>query len=155
MSSIIISQNQQHSRRIDESSFGKEDSLQSYPYDNPDIIPIYDIDEDARLYIAAREFSTEHGPIDALGFDHVGNVYIIETKLFRNADKRRVVAQMLDYGAALWRHATSFDAFCNRLIRTRKIISVIHSASIMSSFLALMMRANKCLPCGIIWPRAI
>ena len=44
MSSIIISQNQQHSRRIDESSFGKEDSLQSYLYDNPDIIPIYDID---------------------------------------------------------------------------------------------------------------
>lgn len=115
MSSIIISQNQQHSQRIDESSFGKEDSLQSYLYDNPDIIPIYDIDEDARLYIAAREFSTEHGPIDALGFDHVGNVYIIETKLFRNADKRRVVAQMLDYGAALWRHATSFDAFLQQV----------------------------------------
>ena len=115
MSSIIISQNQQHSQRIDESSFDKEDSLQSYLYDNPDIIPIYDIDEDARLYIAAREFSTEHGPIDALGFDHVGNVYIIETKLFRNADKRRVVAQMLDYGAALWRHATSFDAFLQQV----------------------------------------
>ncbi len=37
-----------------------------------------------------------------LAFDAEGEIYIIETKLYKNPDKRRVIAQMLDYGAALW-----------------------------------------------------
>lgn len=115
MSSIIISKNHQDSQRIEESAFGKEDSLQEYLYNNPDIVPVYEIDDDAKLFIAAREFSTAHGPIDALGFDHDGNIYVVETKLYKNADKRRVVAQALDYGAALWRYVTSFDDFIAQL----------------------------------------
>lgn len=115
MSSIIISKNQQNSQRIQESHFAREDALQAYLYDNPDIVPIYDLDQDARLFIAAREFTTESGPIDALGFDQSGNIYVIETKLFKNADKRRVVAQAFDYGASLWRHTADFDAFIEQL----------------------------------------
>ena len=34
--------------------------------------------------------------------DTSGNVYVVETKLFKSSDKRSVVAQVLDYGAALW-----------------------------------------------------
>lgn len=89
---IIISQNNQNARRIEESSFDLEDNLQEYVINNPEIIPLYDIHADARLFVAAREFSAQSGPIDALGFDAAGNIYIIETKMFRNADKRKVVA---------------------------------------------------------------
>lgn len=112
---IIISQNNQNARRIEESSFDLEDRLQEYVINNPEIIPVYDIDADARLFVAAREFSTQSGPIDALGFDEAGSIYIIETKLFKNSDKRTVVAQALDYGASMWRHATDFDAFIGQL----------------------------------------
>ncbi len=112
---IIVSQNNQNARRIEESGFNLEDNLQEYVINNPEVIPIYDIDADARLFVAAREFGTQSGPIDALGFDASGNIYIIETKLFKNPDKRTVVAQALDYGASMWRHATDFDTFIAQL----------------------------------------
>lgn len=106
---IIISQNGKNAQRLEESSFGLEDKLQQYIADNPDVIPLYEIDENIRLLILAREFPTSSGPIDAVGVDQFGNIYLIETKLFKNPDKRRVVAQVLDYGAALWR--SSVDSF--------------------------------------------
>lgn len=112
---IIVSQNNQNAHRIEESNFNFENNLQEYVINNPEIIPVYDIDTDARLFVAAREFGTQSGPIDALGFDEAGNIYIIETKLFKNPDKRTVVAQALDYGASMWRHATDFDAFVTQL----------------------------------------
>lgn len=119
--SIIISKDGKNAERVGQSNFGPEDKLQEYIYNNPDSIPLYDIDEDTRLFIAAREFPTKSGPIDALGFDIKGNIYVVETKLFKNPDKRTVVAQALDYGASLWRHAVDFDAFISQLnLHTQK-----------------------------------
>ena len=112
---IIVSKDHQNAERVDPSDFSLESDMQKYIIDNPSIIPLYDIDEDIRLFVAAREFQTKSGPIDALGFDQNGNIYVVETKLYRNPDKRTVVAQSLDYGASLWRHATSFDDFVNAL----------------------------------------
>src|SRR3954453_21079153 len=103
---------------VRKSSFGKEDNLQQYIHQNPEAIPIYDIQEDKRLFVAAREFATASGPIDALAVDKDGEIYVIETKLYANADKRRVVAQALDYGASLWKHFGDFPAFI-RLLDTR------------------------------------
>ncbi|MFH1353771.1 MAG: hypothetical protein ABIH36_00620 [bacterium] len=108
---IVISQNGQKAVKIDKSSFDQEDRLQQYIYDNPDSIPLYDIKEDIRLLILAREFPTNSGPIDAIGIDANGELYIIETKLYKNPDKRTVIAQALDYGAALWKHASDFNEF--------------------------------------------
>ncbi len=71
---IIISENGKNAKRVEESNFALEDRLQQYIYDNPDAIPIYDIEQDTRLFIAAREFGTKSGPIDALGFDASGNI---------------------------------------------------------------------------------
>jgi hypothetical protein len=112
---IIISENGKNAKRLDESSFALEDNLQQYIYDNPDAIPLYDIDQDTKLFIAAREFSTKSGPIDALGFDANGNIYVVETKLYKNPDKRNVLAQVLDYGASLWRHSTDYENFESQL----------------------------------------
>lgn len=109
--SIIISKNGANAVKVEKSDFEKEDYLQQYIYENPESIPLYEIKEDIRLLILAREFPTNSGPIDAIGVDKYGDLYVVETKLFRNADKRTVVAQALDYGAALWKHARDFNEF--------------------------------------------
>lgn len=108
---IIVSKNNKNAEKLDPKEFGLESSIQEYVLENPNIIPLYDINEDTRLFVAAREFRTNSGPIDALGFDEAGNIYVIETKLFRNPDKRTVVAQVLDYGASLWKNTTYADDF--------------------------------------------
>ncbi len=108
---IIISTNGKNAKKIEKSNFEKEDYLQKYIYDNPESIPLYDIKDDIRLLILVREFPTDSGPIDAIGIDIYGNIYLIETKLFKNPDKRTVVAQVLDYGASLWRNFSNFSNF--------------------------------------------
>lgn len=108
---IIISKNGKNAKKIEKSNFEKEDYLQKYIYDNPESIPLHDIKDDIRLLILVREFPTDSGPIDAIGIDIYGNIYLIETKLFKNPDKRTVVAQVLDYGASLWRNFSNFSNF--------------------------------------------
>jgi hypothetical protein len=65
--------------------------------------------------VLVREFPTTSGPIDALAVDQFGNIYLIETKLYKNPDKRLVLAQVLDYGAALWKGFADADEFTLRL----------------------------------------
>ncbi|OGY24033.1 MAG: hypothetical protein A2Y57_02265 [Candidatus Woykebacteria bacterium RBG_13_40_7b] len=112
---IIISKAGKNAKRLDQSSFDQEDYLQKYIYDNPDAVPLYEIQEDIRLLILAREFPTASGTIDALGIDQYGNIYLIETKLYRNPDKRTVVGQVLDYGASLWKSSIDFNEFTTSL----------------------------------------
>lgn len=113
--SIIISKNGKSATKLDKISFGLEGRLQEYIYDNPESIPLYDIKEDIKLLILAREFATNSGPIDAVGIDHDGEIYLVETKLYKNPDKRTVVAQVLDYGAALWKSSTTLESFLSQL----------------------------------------
>ncbi|MBN1262841.1 MAG: hypothetical protein JW991_00625 [Candidatus Pacebacteria bacterium] len=118
---IIISKNGKNAVKIDKSNFKLEDHLQQYIYDNPESIPLYEIKEDIRLLILAREFSTKSGPIDALGIDKDGEIYLVETKLYKNPDKRTVVAQVLDYGASLWSNYRDFADFIEQVgIHTNK-----------------------------------
>lgn len=113
--SVIITKNGRDAQKIDRSKFVDENELQEYLYENPDIIPIYEIDEDIKLLILAREFMTNSGPIDALGIDIKGNIYIVETKLYKNPDKRIVIAQAIDYGASMWAYYKDFSDFITRL----------------------------------------
>lgn len=113
--SLIISENGQNAERLSPSGFDQENYLQQYIYKNPDAVPVYEIDEDIRLLILAREFNTQSGPIDALGVDQNGDIYLIETKLYKNPDKRTVVAQVLDYGASLWSSSLDFTNFLLQL----------------------------------------
>ena len=53
--------------------------------------------------------------MDAIGIDKDGDIYCIETKLYKNPDKRLVVAQVLDYGASLWRSYLDFTDFTRRI----------------------------------------
>ena len=118
---IIVSKNGSNAQKIEETQFGLENRLQEYVKNNPDIIPIYEISEDARLLVLSREFATNSGPIDALGVDQDGSIYVIETKLYKNPDKRIVLAQALDYGASLWRHSGDASEFTESLNQKVKI----------------------------------
>lgn len=101
--SIIISSKDQPAKKLERTVVHQEDYLQQYIDRNVDCIPLHDLKENFRLLILAREFATPRGGyIDLLGVDAEGEVYIIETKLAKNADKRRIVAQALDYGSAIW-----------------------------------------------------
>ena len=111
---IIISQDGKNAQKIDKSDFEKEGYLQNYIHENPESIPVYEIEEDKKLFVVAREFPTESGPIDALAIDKDGDIYVVETKLYKNPDKRTVVAQALDYGASLWRHS-DYNEFINKI----------------------------------------
>jgi len=113
--SIIISKDGKNARRLDPSNFQSEDYLQNYIYENPDAVPLYEIKENINLLILAREFSTNSGPIDAIGVDKDGDIYLIETKLYKNPDKRTVVAQVMDYGASLWKSSIDFNQFTAKL----------------------------------------
>ncbi len=118
---IIISKNGQKAVKVEKSDFQLEDHLQKYIYSNPEAIPLYEIKEDIRLLILAREFATKSGPIDALGVDKDGEIYLVETKLYRNPDKRTVVAQVLDYGASLWSNYRDFSNFVEQIsLHTQK-----------------------------------
>ncbi len=113
--SIIVSQAGSGARRLERTVIKDESYLQKYIYEHPDTLPLQEIKEDLKLPIPAREFPTPSGPIDALGIDGDGDIYLIETKLYKNPDKRLVLAQILDYGASLWRASESPDAFLKRL----------------------------------------
>jgi hypothetical protein len=113
--SIIISQNNKNAQKIDRSEIEQEDYLQNYIHENPDSIPVYELSEEKRLFVAKREYGTNSGPIDAIAVDQDGDIYIVETKLYKNSDKRTVVAQALDYGAALWKHENDFGVFIAKL----------------------------------------
>ena len=99
---IIVTKGGKAATRLEMTAPDKEDYLQSYIYHNPESIPLYEIKEDIRFVILVREFKAGSGAVDALGVDAEGEIYLVETKLYKNPDKRRVLAQVLDYGASLW-----------------------------------------------------
>lgn len=112
---IIITRKGTDAKRLQPSGFQNEDYLQNYIANNPESLPLDEIGEDVQLMIIAREFSTSSGPIDVLAIDKQGWPYVLETKLYKNPDKRTVVAQILDYGAALWKGYGEPDQFIAEL----------------------------------------
>ena len=96
--------------RLDKQPFPNEAELQRYIHEHPEAIPLDELDADAGLFVLAREFRTASGPLDVLATDRFGKAFVIETKLFKNPDKRLVIAQVLDYAAALSEASMSTDA---------------------------------------------
>jgi len=94
-----------------------EDWLQQLIHDHPQILPMGDIEPGfGELVAAAREVPCGHGLIDNLYITPVGDIVLVETKLWRNSEIRReVVAQALDYVAALT--AMSYSAFEAAVVR--------------------------------------
>lgn len=98
----------------------KEKWLQSQLFRMPDLLPIIDIEPGFdRPVSVAMEVPCAHGYIDNLYLTPSGDIVIVEAKLWKNPEARReVIAQTLDYAAAL--RGMSFDAFegmCRKGVR--------------------------------------
>ncbi len=78
-------------------------SLQSLIYQHPECLPISDIDEGYNPVVSVcKELTTPTGAIDILLASPNGELTIVETKLWRNPEARRVVvAQILDYASQM------------------------------------------------------
>src|SRR2546422_3050833 len=113
--SIILTRAGSDPVRLNRTTIADEDFLQQYIYEHPETLPFDQLEEGARPFVLCREFPTSSGPIDALATDDSANLYLIETKLYKNPDKRLVLAQVLDYGAALWKEYEDPDDFVTRL----------------------------------------
>lgn len=100
--SIIVTRNGRDAEKLEEEGFEYEDKMQEYIDNNPLVIPLHDIKENLKLLIITREFPVYSGSIDHLAVDNEGNIYVIETKLFKNQDKRKIIGQVLDYGSSIW-----------------------------------------------------
>jgi len=100
--SIIISKKGGEKRKLEKRTIGEEAKLQKYIFENPDVIPFDEIKENISFTVLDKEFPLNVGSIDVLGVDSEGDLYIIETKLYKDQDKRKVLAQVLDCGASLW-----------------------------------------------------
>ena len=76
-----------------------EASIQNLVFKYPSCLPISEIDESYNPVIpVCTELNTPVGPLDILMVSPNGELIIIETKLWRNPEARRVVvAQILDY----------------------------------------------------------
>jgi len=87
---------------LDEKFF-QENWLQNLIHNNPQILPIDDIESGfAPLISIGREISTSVGFVDNLYISPNGYITIVETKLWRNPEaKREVVGQIIDYAKEL------------------------------------------------------
>lgn len=103
-----------------------ENWLQELIQDHPSILPIADIEPGFGEPVpVAREVPCGHGYIDNLYITPSGDIVLVETKLWRNNEIRReVVAQALDYVAALT--AMSFAQFEQAVARGQGAPKRIH-----------------------------
>jgi len=85
--------------------------------ENMDIIlPVSEGEEPPRLVFLKREFGVSSGSIDLLGIDDEGYIYIVETKLYRSSERRKALAQAIEYASALWsEYSRNPDGFIAKL----------------------------------------
>ncbi len=100
--SLVISDKEGVIERLNEQDYESEEQMQEYIEENPEVVPLHEVKNDTKFSVIAREYTVDGEYVDAIILDEDGDVYIIETKLESNSDKRKVIAQAFDYGAALW-----------------------------------------------------
>ena len=84
----------------------KESLLQNLIFDNPDLFPVDEISgADTKKWIPlAQEIKLreQQGILDILATDGVGNIYIVECKLYYNKDMKTIRSQMSNYASAFY-----------------------------------------------------
>jgi hypothetical protein len=89
-------------RVVRELKLGTESELHDVLTNNPLLLPAEDLQLD-RLAVFGRESKVDSGRPDLVLVDRSAQVCIVEVKREDNPDTRHVIAQLLDYAAALWR----------------------------------------------------
>ena len=101
---------------ICETNFDLENKLQDLIHEDQIMKKIkLGPDDDVGLVTLSRELESGSGPIDVLAVDQQGDIYIIETKLKKNPDRRKILAQIMDYAGAMWNRFGDFNTFEDQL----------------------------------------
>ena len=83
---------------------------------NPQIVINLLDNNDYEAYIGKKEFSIEGKSVDVIFAAKRGNIYIIETKLYKNLRYREAVTQVLEYASLIYKAANSdIDRLINEL----------------------------------------
>lgn len=106
-----------------------ETILQELIFDNPKIFPVADMTdgENDKWIPLAREISVQgqHGALDIIATDGIGNIYIVECKLrYNTGDMKTIRGQISDYASGIYRDSKiNFDSFwvclCKAIENTR------------------------------------
>lgn len=103
-------------REMTKKGYSREAELQLLLMGSPDLIPIEEITgSQPQVRVFVPDFGLPgSGASDLVGVDELGNITIVECKLAANPEvKRKVVGQVLEYAAFLWR--MSYEAFDARV----------------------------------------
>lgn len=86
-----------------EAPFESEAALHSAIAEHPEVLPADELGLGPLVNVAV-ELDLGAGPMDLLAVDGSGRTVVVEFKRgSENPDVRKVIAQLLDYGSALWR----------------------------------------------------
>ncbi len=104
MKILIRSQKDKEWHLVGSMAYLKETELQHLLAESPSLISIDEVRPKAGpLVYAVQEFNLPIGSIDLLAFTAGGDIAVIECKLASNQEiKRKVIGQVLEYGANLW-----------------------------------------------------
>jgi hypothetical protein len=109
MSRYVLVRHDGQEHLLLESAFPTEANLHDAFANHPELFPTEELNC-GQVLVAGREVKFESGKADLVCLDEGGQIIIVEFKKgIENPDSRHVVAQMLDYGAHLWK--MSFDDF--------------------------------------------
>ena len=115
---IIARKDGEKFENIEKTDFKLEKKLQKLILDDQIMKKIkLGFEEDTTLVTLSRELESGSGPIDVLAIDEDGGIYIIETKLHDNHDRRKILAQIMDYAGAMWNRFRDFKKFEEELER--------------------------------------
>jgi RecB family endonuclease NucS len=101
---ILVQDSNSVWQRAGEQDLPDEATLQRLIRENPEVLPLGDLGDDVPpLLVVGRETALPKGYVDVIGVDEEGLITLIECKLARNTEvKRKVIGQVLGYGAYLW-----------------------------------------------------
>jgi len=108
---LVMNKGKNKIEKVEVSKFGAESELQSIIKKHPEVLSI---PTNGKIVPLVTEYPTETGRVDLIAFDEGGKIYIIETKLHKNYDKRKALAQLIDYASQIAMHDT-FETFRERV----------------------------------------
>lgn len=106
---VVFKQDDGEMMKLMPSGYDEESLLQGLIKKYPTLLP----STSTRIFMLVDEYPTSAGTIDILCIDEVGRIYIVETKLQKNSDRRTVIAQLLDYSAQMGKE--TFENFKEKI----------------------------------------
>jgi RecB family endonuclease NucS len=111
---VIRSRGEAVERLVEESVVPTEAALHEVLMRHPSLVPASDLGFE-RMVTVGFEASLASGSADLVLLDRRGRICLVEVKKEGNPDTRRVIAQLLDYAAALW--GLTLDEFELQVLR--------------------------------------